>query len=96
MSASKAETPPPSIKERIELCNAGLGDHSIKLELNDNATYLYEKVIECYLMKLFDAGGFEFLLFQRCGGEYGGFHVISPPHTSSHLKDVCSQARIYI
>ncbi len=85
MSASKAETPPPSVKERTKLCNAALGDRSIKLQLNDDATYLYEKVIECY-PKLFDAGGFESLLFQRGNGEYGGFHVISPPHTSSHLK----------
>ena len=95
LSSTKAEIPPSSVKERTELCNAGLGDSSIKLELNDDRTYLYEKVMECY-PKLFDAGGFEFLLFQRGGGEDGGIHVISPPHTSSHLKDICSQAKIYI
>ena len=95
LSSTNAENPPSSIKERTELCNAGLGDISVKLELNNDHNYLYGKIIECF-PKLADAGGFEFLLFQRGGGEDGGFHTISPPHTSKHVKDVSSQSKIYI
>ena len=95
LSSTNAENPPSSVNERTELRNAGLGDISIKLELNDDRNNLYGKVMECF-PKLADAGGFEFLLFQRGSGEDGGFHVISPPHTSKHVKDVSSQSKIYI
>ena len=34
--------------------------------------------------------------FREVGGEDAGFHVINPPHTPSHLKDLCGQSKIYL
>ena len=95
LSSTLATTPPSSVKDKTELCNAGLGDSSMVLDLNESTTYCHEKIIERY-QKLDGAGGYELLLFQRGGGDGGGFHVIKPPHTSKRLKDICGQAKIYI
>ena len=34
--------------------------------------------------------------FREVSGEDAGFHVINPPHTPSHLKDLCGQSKIYL
>ena len=41
------------------------------------------------------AGGYELLLHQR-GGIDQGFHKIPTPHTPSRIKELASQATIYI
>ena len=63
------------MKEKTDLCNSGLGDTTILLELNDSSVYLHEKVLKTF-PKLSDTGGYELLLHQRGGGENGGFHTI--------------------
>ncbi|CAB3995641.1 E3 ubiquitin- ligase UPL2-like [Paramuricea clavata] len=44
--------------------------------------------MKCY-PKLFDAGGFECLLFQRGGGEDGGFHSQAKIYIRPLQKDIC-------
>ena len=46
----------------------------------------YDTILEQYT-KLKDAGGFDLMLYQRGGGQDGGFHVINPPHTPSYLRE---------
>ena len=95
LSSTNAVSPPSNVKEKTELYNAGLGDCSISLEINDDETYCNEKLIDRY-SKLPDAGGYELLLFQRGGGDSAGFHLIRHPYTSSRLKEMCGQSKIYI
>lgn len=40
-------------------------------------------------------GGYELLLYQR-GGLEKGFHKTEPPYTPGWVKDVASQAQVYI
>ena len=95
LADTSTNCPPSSVKEKTDLCNAGLGDTTILLELNDSSVYLHEEVLKTF-PKLGDTGGYELLLHQRGGGENGGFHVIKPPLCSLRLKDVCGKAKIYI
>ena len=46
--------------------------------------------------KLSETGGYELLLYQRGGGENGGFHVIKPPLCSVRQRDVCGKSKIYV
>ncbi|CAB4023555.1 Hypothetical predicted protein, partial [Paramuricea clavata] len=95
LADSTTNCPPLSVKEKTDLCNAGLGDTTILLELNDSSVYLHEEVLKTF-PKLSDTGGYELLLHQRGGGENGGFHTIKPPLCSLRLKDVCGKAKIYV
>lgn len=93
LASKDDEGPPCSVKQRTELSNAGLGDGNISFVV-DGST-VYNGILEKY-PKLKSVGGFDLLLFQRGGGEDGGFHRIMPPHTPEHLKELCGQAKIYI
>ena len=70
--------PPSSVKEKTDLCNAGLGDTTILLEINYSSVYLHEEILKTF-PKLNETGGYELLLHQRGGGDNGRFHVIKPP-----------------
>ena len=93
MALKDADKPPTSIKERTDLFNMGLGDKSVTFMSDGNTAY--DKILEEF-PKLKDAGGFDLMLYQRGGGEDAGFHIINPPHTPSHLKDLCGQSKIYL
>ncbi len=93
LSSKDADRPPSSVKERTELSNAGLGECNISFP--QNGVPVYDKLTERF-PQLNEAGGFDMLLYQRGGGEDSGFHVIKPPHTPSHLKNLCGQAKIYV
>ena len=73
---------PSSVKEKTDLCNAGLGDTTILLEINDSSVYLHEEILKTF-PKLNETGGYELLLHQRGGGGNGRFHVIKPPPPSA-------------
>ena len=78
LADTTASCPRSSVKEETDLCNAGLGDTSIRLEINDSSVYLHEEILKTF-PKLNETGGYELLLHQRGGGDNGGFHVIKPP-----------------
>lgn len=92
LSSKNATAPPSTVRERTYLANSGLGDASLTFSPGD---MVYEGLLSHYL-PLKEGGGFELFLFQRGGGEDGGFHKIYPPHTASHLKELAGQAKIYI
>ena len=92
LSSKAASTPPSSVKERTYLSNMGLGDSCITFNSQE---HVYDYILEKYL-QLSKAGRFELLLFQRGGGEDGGFHVIHPPHVAGRVKQLAGQAKIYI
>lgn len=68
LSSTTATGPPSSVKEKTDLCNAGLGDDTPILDLNEDSFYCHEKVLARY-PRLNQSGGYELLLFQRGGGE---------------------------
>ena len=78
LADTTASCPPSSVKEKMDLCNAGLGDTTILLEINDSSVYLHEQILKTF-PKLNETGGYELLLHQRGGGDNEGFHVIKPP-----------------
>ena len=82
LADATASCPPSSVKEKTDLCNAGLGDTTILLEINDGSVYLHEKILKTF-PKLNETGGYELLLHERGGGDNGGFHVIKPPPLSA-------------
>lgn len=92
LPSKDATGPPSTVKERTDLCNGGLGDGSITFASQDT---VYNGIL-AYYPALKEAGGFELSLFQRGGGEDGGFHAIQPPHVSNRLKELARQAKIYI
>ena len=78
LASKDDEGPPSSVKQRTDLSNAGLGDGNISFVLD--GTTVYNGIMEKF-PKLRSVGGFDLMLFQRGGGEDGGFHRIMPPHT---------------
>ena len=93
LASKDDEGPPSSVKQRTDLSNARLGDGNISFVLD--GTTVYNGIMEKF-PKLRSVGGFDLMLFQRGGGEDGGFHRIMPPHTPDHLKELCGQSKIYI
>ena len=95
LAETTATAPPSNVKDKTDLCNAGLGDCSLQLDLNESSVYLYEEILKKF-PQLAHTGGYELSLYQRGGGINGGFHAIKPPLTTIRLKDICAQAKIYI
>ncbi|CAB4013392.1 Hypothetical predicted protein, partial [Paramuricea clavata] len=95
LAATTATAPPSNVKDKTDLCNAGLGDCTLLLDLNESSVYLYEEILKKF-PQLAHTGGYELSLYQRGGGVNGGFHAIKPPLTTIRLKDICALAKIYI
>ena len=92
LSSKNATSPPKSIRERNDLANCGLGDSSITFDSQD----IVCGNILAHYPPLKNAGRFELNLFQRGGGEDGGFCLIQPPHVASPIKELAGQAKVYI
>ena len=93
LASKGAHKPPSSIKDRTDLCNMGLGDKRYTFMLDGSPAY--DTILEQY-PKLKDAVVLTCCCFREVSGEDAGFHVINPPHTPSHLKDLCGQSKIYL
>mgnify|MGYP002803922985 CR=1 FL=1 len=67
LATTTATAPPSSVKDKTDLCNAGLGDCTLHLDLNKSSVYLHEEIVKKF-PQLADTGGYELLLYQRGGG----------------------------
>lgn len=86
------EKPPSTIASKTALSNCGLGPGNITFEMNGSS--VHPQLLERFPL-LSSAGEYELLLHQR-GGIDQEFHKIPTPHTPSRIKELASQATIYI
>lgn len=85
--------PPTSARERTVLCNAGLGDTTIVLNVNGDSDHCHGKIIETF-PKLAQSG-YELLLYDRAG-ENSSFFPLKHSYLLKKLKEVAGQCKIYI
>jgi len=82
------------IVEKAALANSDLGPGTIVFDADGNSSHFHQKIMDKF--PALEAGGrYELLLYQR-GGLEKGFHKTEPPYTPGRVKEVASQAQVYI
>ena len=76
------EKPPSTIASKTALSNCGLGPGNITFEMNGSS--VHPQLLE------------RFPLLSSAGGIDQGFHKIPTPHIPSRIKELASQATIFI
>ena len=89
-----SKTPPTQIVEKAALANSDLGPGTIVFDADGNSSHFHQKIMDKF-PALEAGGGYELLLYQR-GGLEKGFHRLEPPFTPGRVKEVASQAQVYI
>lgn len=89
-----SKTPPTQVVEKAALANSDLGPGTIVFDADGNSSHFHQKIMDKF-PGLEAGGGYELLLYQR-GGLEKGFHRLEPPFTPGRVKEVASQAQVYI
>lgn len=85
----------PDPLHKAELIRAGLGGARLSLFENGDAWEFHEQLVEKF-PKLHDGGGYELL---RAVGSSHELQIIPPPsggYTTSYVKSVVGQAKVYV
>jgi len=89
-----SKIPPTQIVERAAHANSDLGPGTIVFDADGNSSHFHQKIMDKF-PALESSGGYELLLYQR-GGQEKGFDKLEPPFTHGRVKEVASQAQVYI